>query len=158
MTTLLFKSQLDTENFARTLAQITKKGDVILLFGDLGTGKSTFARAFIRALTHTEEEVPSPTFTLVQTYTSPQFPIWHFDFYRLESPQEIWELGVEDIQTGVALMEWPLKMGAYLPKEALQLIFECGEKEDERRLTIEAPLPWRNRIELLLKQNPYLYS
>ncbi|MEB3701368.1 tRNA (adenosine(37)-N6)-threonylcarbamoyltransferase complex ATPase subunit type 1 TsaE [Candidatus Bealeia paramacronuclearis] len=139
----------ETENLAKALAECAHVGEVILLFGDLGVGKSTFARAFIRALTSENEDVPSPTFTLVQTYTALRFPLWHFDLYRLESPEEIWELGLEEISEGVALIEWPEKMGHHIPKESLHLTFEYGEKEGERRLQIEAPLSWHKRIETL---------
>ena len=149
MKQLTLNSQLDTENFANQLADLLAPSDVILLSGDLGGGKSTFARALIRRLTNPNEEVPSPTFTLVQTYESEKFPIWHFDLYRLEFPEEIWELGFEDIQSGVALIEWPEKMGMYMPSEALHLTFEYGETEGERRVTLKAPLLWLNRIQNL---------
>lgn len=149
MKQLTLKSQLDTENFANQLAASLVPGDILLLSGDLGGGKSTFARALIRCLTNPDEDVPSPTFTLVQTYSSEKFPIWHFDLYRLEVPEEIWELGFEDIQGGVALIEWPEKMGSYMPSEALHLTFEYGETEGERRVTLKAPLLWFNRIQNL---------
>ena len=150
MKTVLFSSQSETESFAKALARVLAPGDVLLLSGDVGGGKSTFARALIRHLTSPDEEVPSPTFTLVQTYESEKFPIWHFDLYRLELPEEVWELGVEDIQKGIALIEWPEKMGPYIPSEALHLTFEYGETEEERRVTLKAPVQWINRIQNLI--------
>jgi len=147
---LTLKSQTETEEFANALAKVLLPGDVLLLSGDLGGGKSTFARALIRCLTNPDEEVPSPTFTLVQTYASEKFPIWHFDLYRLEVPEEIWELGFEDIQEGVAFIEWPEKMGTYIPSEALHLTFEYGETEGERSVTLRASQKWFNRIQNLI--------
>ena len=146
---LTLRSQKDTEEFAKAIAGSLEPSDVILLSGDLGGGKSTFARALIRSLTSESEEVPSPTFTLVQTYQSEKFPIWHFDLYRLEFAEEIWELGFEDIHEGIALIEWPEKMGPFAPEEALHLTFEYGETEGERRLTLKAPARWLSRLQTL---------
>ena len=110
-----------TVALAQSLADISRKGDVYALFGTLGMGKSVFARAFIKHLTQAPE-VPSPTFTLVQTYDAPLFEIYHFDLYRLKNAEEIWELNMEEaLNTSVCLIEWPEKMGAYLPQKALRL-------------------------------------
>ena len=84
------KSEKDTKKLAETLAQKAKRGDVFALFGTLGMGKSVFARAFIQKLTDAKE-VPSPTFTLVQQYEASDFEIYHFDLYRLKSPDEVFE-------------------------------------------------------------------
>lgn len=108
-----------TLEFAAKLADISKKGDFIALFGDLGMGKTTFSRGFINALLG-DIEVPSPTFTLLQTYDY-EIPIYHFDLYRLKSPEEIWELGWEDINDGISLVEWPQMAGEYLPKNRLEI-------------------------------------
>src|SRR5690242_11670525 len=98
------------------LAGAAVRGDVFALAGDLGAGKTTLARGFIRALTTPEEEVPSPTFTLVQTYDTPKGMVWHFDLYRLEDPEEAWELGIEEaFADGISLVEWPERLGALLP-------------------------------------------
>ncbi|MEM9055427.1 MAG: tRNA (adenosine(37)-N6)-threonylcarbamoyltransferase complex ATPase subunit type 1 TsaE, partial [Pseudomonadota bacterium] len=113
-----------TEMLARQLAPLLKAGDIIALYGGLGAGKTTFARTLISALMHRETEVPSPTYTLVQTYEGPDFPIFHFDLYRLEAPDEVFELGWEDTQTGLALIEWPKQAGTYLPAWRLDLTIE----------------------------------
>ncbi len=118
-------SKKDTKKLALTLAQFVQKGCIILLQGDLGAGKTTFARLFIRSLLGDSIEVPSPTFTLVQTYAHTPFTIWHFDLYRLKDPGEAFELGLEQAyEEGVTLIEWPEKLGPYMPKEYIKLHFQ----------------------------------
>ena len=110
------KNQDQMIDFANKLASLCKAGDVIALNGDLGVGKSFFSRAFIRYLCGEDEEVPSPTFTLLQTYEGGGAEIYHFDMYRLESPDECLELGVEEaFQEGICLVEWADKIKPYLP-------------------------------------------
>ncbi len=132
----------DTEKLAQKFAAVAKPGDVLALFGTLGMGKSVFARAFIKSLT-SAEEVPSPTFTLLQTYDAKDFEIYHYDLYRLKSAEEIFELNMEEAMScGVCLIEWPEKMGSYLPRKCLKInITPCGtgrkitlESKDEQRL------------------------
>src|SRR5690242_6068039 len=115
-----------TERLAAIIAGQVRPGDAILLSGDLGAGKTHFARAFINALTSAPEEVPSPTFTLVQTYDAAvhgaPVEIWHFDLYRLKSPDETLELGIEEaFAEGIALVEWPDRLGSLKPREHLEL-------------------------------------
>jgi tRNA threonylcarbamoyl adenosine modification protein YjeE len=110
-----------TAALAAGLARLLAPGDVVALTGDLGAGKTAFARALVRALTSPEEEVPSPTFTLVQTYDTPLGPLWHFDLYRLGSPEEVMELGWDEALAGVALVEWPDRLGRHLPEARLDL-------------------------------------
>lgn len=99
-----------TAALAQLLAPLLRQGDVLALQGDLGAGKTTFARALINALEGPVEEVPSPTFTLVQTYQRGELEIWHFDLYRLEDPEEAWELGIEEaFSEGVSLIECNLR-------------------------------------------------
>ncbi len=112
-------------------------GDVLLLKGDLGAGKSTFARALIQSLCGKDTEVPSPTFTLVQTYDADEFTLWHFDLYRLKHPEEVYELGIEEAyHNGVSLIEWPDRLGGQIPPGALELEFKYGVDENERTLSI----------------------
>lgn len=115
-----------TASLARNLAPKLKAGDVIALRGGLGAGKTTFARALISALMGQETEVPSPTYTLVQTYDGPDFPIFHFDLYRLDDPNEVYELGWDTTQDGLALIEWPDRAGPNLPRWRLDLSFEIA--------------------------------
>jgi tRNA threonylcarbamoyladenosine biosynthesis protein TsaE len=103
------------------LAGIARPGDVIALHGDLGAGKTTLARALIRQLAGPDTEAPSPTFTLVQTYATPGLSIWHFDLYRLEHPGEARELGLEEAVDGLALIEWPERLGRDLPRTRLEV-------------------------------------
>ena len=111
----------DTVKFGQKLATFAKKGDVFALYGTLGMGKTVLSRAFIQKLCDTSE-VPSPTFTLLQIYNSPKFPIYNFDIYRLKSPEEIFEIGMEEaIYDGVSLIEWPEKMGGYIPKKSFKI-------------------------------------
>ncbi len=127
-----------TERLAEALSLIAKRGDTFALFGTLGVGKSVFARAFIQNLTDAKE-VPSPTFTLVQTYEAPDFDIYHFDLYRLKSAEEIWELNMEEaLFNAVSLIEWPEKMGGYLPKDVFK-IFITANDDGHRLVQIETP-------------------
>ena len=97
-----------TKNFAISLAKQAKKGSVILLKGDLGSGKTTFAQFFIYEICGTKDIVTSPTFNLVHQYKSANFDLWHFDLYRLKNAEEVYELGLEDaLKYGVSLIEWP---------------------------------------------------
>ncbi len=135
MRKFLLSTEADTKAFGQRLAQWARKGDVFALSGTLGMGKSVLARAFIKELTGAKE-VPSPTFTLVQSYNAPQFEIYHFDLYRLKSAEEIFEIGVEEaLYDGVSLIEWPEKMGSYLPRNVFHVRFSA--QKDGRLLTIE---------------------
>jgi len=110
-----------TQRLAADVARLARAGDMIALWGDLGSGKTVFARGFITALVG-ETEVPSPTFSLAQSYDGPDFTIWHFDFYRLDDPWEVLELGFNDaLVDGVALVEWPDRLGDLLPADRLDI-------------------------------------
>lgn len=124
--TLTLPTEADTAALGVRLAGIARPGDCILLEGPIGAGKSSLARAFIRARLGREEEVPSPTFTLVQTYDAGGVEIWHADLYRLTHPDEVWELGLEDaFHTAICLVEWPDRLGAHVPEGALRLRLEA---------------------------------
>ena len=133
---------------AARLAAAVTSGDIIALSGDLGAGKTVFARGLIRACLGIDEEVPSPTFTLVQVYDSPRGAIWHFDLYRLRAPDEAWELGIEDaFATGISLIEWPDRLGGLLPAERrLDIELEFGERPNARRAIINGSADWRARL------------
>ncbi|MFN3076963.1 MAG: tRNA (adenosine(37)-N6)-threonylcarbamoyltransferase complex ATPase subunit type 1 TsaE [Alphaproteobacteria bacterium] len=105
----------------RALARVLRSGDVLALEGDLGSGKTALARAVVQAWLGPEEEVPSPTFTLVQTYDIPSGLVaWHFDLYRLNHPEEAVELGLEEaLAEGIVMMEWPERLGPLLPAHRL---------------------------------------
>ena len=128
----------ETERLARRLAPHAASGDIIGLCGPLGSGKTAFARAFIRArLGRPVEEVPSPTFTLVQLYEHAAGAIWHFDLYRLSAPEEAYELGIEDAFSGaISLIEWPEKLGSMMPADWLEVRLVPGEDEAARIVTI----------------------
>ena len=134
--TFITRSESETIELAERITAIARKGDVFALYGTLGMGKSVFARAFIQKLT-SAEEVPSPTFTLVQNYTAPFFEIYHFDLYRLKSPDEVFELGFEEaVYDGVSLIEWPEKAGCWLPKDIFTI--EIVSHETGRQINIIA--------------------
>jgi len=111
-----------TRRLGAALAAHAQPGDVIALWGDLGVGKSELARAFIQSVLGPTEEVPSPTFTLVQTYDFPLAQVWHFDLYRLERPEDAIELDIEEaFASGICLIEWPERLGPYLPARRLDV-------------------------------------
>ncbi len=128
------ENEEQTAQIAAQLADITEIGDVWALFGTLGMGQSVFARAFIKHLSNAEE-VPSPTFTLVQMYHTQKFDIYHYDLYRLEKTSDIFELDVEDaFYNGVSLVEWPEKMGNLAPRNMWNITIEADDKG--RKITI----------------------
>ncbi len=131
------KSEAETIEIATNFAQNVSPGTVVALYGTLGAGKSAFCRGFIQSLCQQVEDVPSPTFTLLQTYEAPNFEIYHFDMYRLKQPEEAYELGIEDaFLDGVSLIEWPEKIGYLLPKNAIRITIEINA-DQSRLITIE---------------------
>lgn len=144
-----------TQRLARALAQRAVLGDVIALHGDLGCGKTTFARAYINALPTSgddqgasqQEEVPSPTFTLVQIYERRPAPVWHFDLYRIEHAEEVYELGIEEaFAHGISLIEWPVRLGPLLPSERLDLELIFADSSEARRARLRGHGAWRQRL------------
>lgn len=134
-----------TRRLARWVAPLLAAGDVIGLSGALGVGKTTFVRAVIAALGGAEE-VPSPTFSLVQTYPLDDLTIWHFDLYRLNRPDEVIELGLDDaLDQGVVLIEWPERLGEYLPAERLDIRF-CAVRDGARTATLTGHGSWVGRL------------
>ncbi len=119
----------ETARLGAAISAVLRPGDAILLFGPLGAGKSTLARGLVRALTTPDEDVPSPTFTLVQMYAGDAFPLYHFDLYRLKSAAEVFELGLDEaLDTGVAIIEWPERLEGGLPPDRLEVrLLQDGE-------------------------------
>ncbi len=146
-----------TQALAEQVAPLLQVGDCLLLYGDVGLGKTSFTRFLIGAMQHKPEEVTSPTFTLVQPYrvslaNGALINLHHYDLYRLESPAELEELGFEEsVETGIAVVEWPEKALDYLPKDAVKISFEAGPCEQAREIHIEAPDDWSDRMQLLLE-------
>lgn len=128
-----------TAALAGRLAPLLRRGDVLALTGDLGVGKTAFARALLRAMGH-KGDVPSPTFTLVQIYEFESSPVWHFDFYRIAAPEEAYETGIEAaFAEAIAIIEWPDKVAALLPAERIDLRFDFTERDDARRICMTVP-------------------
>ena len=135
MTVFISDSEQETAKIAGQLAKTVRIGDVIALYGTLGAGKTAFCRGFIQSLTQATE-VPSPTFTLLQVYDTPAFPIYHFDMYRLKNPLEAYEIGIEDaFAEGVSLIEWPEKLGNLLPPKHISVYIDIIP--EGRRITIK---------------------
>lgn len=139
-----------THRLAARLAAAARPGDVIALKGPLGVGKTEFARGFIRALARRHgvrppAEVPSPTFTLAQSYALGAATVWHFDLYRLERPQDAAELGLDEaLAGGVTLIEWPERLGKLLPRDRLdlELAYAGPGRPDARRARLTARGGW----------------
>ena len=138
-----------TAELAGRIAAVAEPTDIIALKGELGTGKTTFARAFIRH--HGEcDDIPSPTFTLVQTYASGPTAIWHFDLYRLRTPEEAWELAIEDaFVSGISLVEWPERLGSLLPERRLEITFRFGAEPGARHLLLDPSNDWQARLAMI---------
>ena len=126
-----------TERFAASVAAAMRPGDAILLAGPLGAGKTAFARALLRAATNDPAlDVPSPSFTLVQSYDTPRGRVHHFDLWRLDGPSALTEIGWDDAREDIVLVEWPGRLGALIPPDALRLEFEFTDT-DARTLRID---------------------
>lgn len=140
-----------TQELATALAALVRRGDVIGLGGELGAGKTAFARAFIHARAgEGKEDVPSPTFTLAQVYDLPEFPVWHFDLYRLAKAADAIELGIEDaFAEGVSLIEWPGRLGRWLPRDRLDVLLTQGAHENARHAVLAGHGSWAARLEIL---------
>ncbi len=135
---------------AASLAPRLRPGDVLLLDGGIGAGKTHFARCLIQTLQEEPEDVPSPTFTLVQVYDVPTGELWHTDLYRLSDPDQVVELGLtEAFEEAICLVEWPDRLEDLTPKAALSLSFEVTG-DDSRRVTLSWQDPrWDALLEAL---------
>lgn len=123
-----------TGRLAGRLVRLLTPGDIVALWGQLGSGKTSLVRALVRrALGDAGAEVPSPTFTLVQTYDLPMGKVWHFDLYRISVPEEVIELGWDEARgDGITLVEWPDRLGALLPDDRLDLHLDFCDAPDAR--------------------------
>jgi tRNA threonylcarbamoyladenosine biosynthesis protein TsaE len=132
-----------TERFAAEVAAAMHPGDAILLSGPLGAGKTAFARALLRAAAEDPAlEVPSPSFTLVQSYATPRGTVHHFDLWRLDGPAALAELGWDDARDDIVLVEWPDRLGALIPPDALRLDFQLADG-DAREVRVAG---WSGRL------------
>lgn len=130
------KSEEETATAAADIADTLKYPVNLCLYGDLGAGKTSFCRAFIRHLLHNPDEtIPSPTYTLVQTYGNDT--IWHFDLYRLKTEQDLYDIGWEDALTAkICLIEWPERLGTLKPQNSVDIVIETLADE-ARRITVD---------------------
>ncbi len=133
---MILADEAATARLGAAIARALKAGEAICLSGPLGAGKSTLARALIRALTSPDEEVPSPTFTLVQFYEGRDLKIAHFDLYRLTDPDEAYEIGLDEaLDDGAAVIEWPERLEGSLPADRLDVEISLEGSGRRARLT-----------------------
>ena len=145
---IICRTVAETEQLAAKLAALAVPGDIFALSGGLGAGKTTFARGFVHALTNTNDDVPSPTFTLVQIYDTTKGQIWHCDLYRLTTPEDAAELGLDDaFSDAMCVIEWPERLGSLLPTRRLALSFNFDKTDSVvRQIEIEGDAQWAERL------------
>lgn len=144
--TLLLPDEAATQALGRAIAAALQPGEAVCLSGPLGAGKSTLARTLVRALTTPDEEVPSPTFTLVQFYEGPRLNVAHFDLYRLSSPEEAYEIGLDEaLDEGAAVIEWPERLEGHLPRDRLDVEIALSDNDKARVARLAAHGAWEGR-------------
>ena len=133
MRDVIIRSEADTEKLGKEIADSLKPGDVVALIGDPGTGKTTLTKYIAEGL-GIREMITSPTFTIVSEYRSGRIPMFHFDVYRLENSEDIFETGVEEYfdMGGVCIVEWADMIAEILPDDTKCVFMEYGENEGER--------------------------
>lgn len=139
------KENLDIEAFKKIATSISyqlKVGDIVCLHGNLGAGKTQFAKSLISNITNFKEEnVQSPTFNIVQTYKlkNDEGEIWHFDLYRLKDPEELIEIGLEEaLDRAISIIEWPEIASEYLPEDKIDVIIEFSKEKNKRNIEIKS--------------------
>lgn len=142
--TLALADDAATGRLGAAVARSLRAGEAVCLTGPLGAGKSTLARALVRALTTPDEDVPSPTFTLVQFYEGPHLKVAHFDLYRLSDPDEAYEIGLDEaLEDGAAVIEWPERLEGRLPADRLDI--EIAMDGEARRASLSRHGAWKER-------------
>jgi tRNA threonylcarbamoyladenosine biosynthesis protein TsaE len=142
---VLLPDEPATAALGAAVERALRPGEAVCLYGPLGAGKTSFARGLIRAATSPQEEVPSPTFTLVQLYVGERLTISHLDLYRLSDPDEAFELGLDEaLEVGAAVIEWPERLGLALPPDRLAVEIEHADPGRRARLTGHGA--WRSRV------------
>lgn len=143
---MILKNEAATRALGAAVAAALRPGEAVCLTGPLGAGKSVLARALIRALTTPDEEVPSPTFTLVQFYDGRTFPLAHFDLYRLENADEVFEIGLDEaLDDGAVVIEWPERLEGRLPPDRLDIEIAPGPDDGSRQASLTAHGAWKGR-------------
>ncbi len=139
MSTYISHSEEETKKIAYKIAANSKKGDIIVLCGELGSGKTKFTEGFLEYF-NLQNELSSPTFTIVNVYDAPNFPIYHFDVYRLEDIDEFYAIGGDEyFSNGVCIIEWGEKIEEILPESYLKISFTRDfEDSNTRTLNIES--------------------
>ena len=151
--TFVSNGPLETEELASALKENLQNGDIILLKGEIGAGKSLFARSLIQSTMDQVEEVPSPTFTIVQTYETKLGSIWHADLYRLTEQSEIFELGLIDaFVSEIVIVEWPERLGHLEPQDALTVEIIILENDKREVIFSSNSSMWKVRLEKTLQQ------
>jgi tRNA threonylcarbamoyladenosine biosynthesis protein TsaE len=143
MSQINIDSLVDLKNISVKIAALANVGDIIFLRGELGSGKTSFAKYFINSISNHDQNVTSPTFNILQIYDCENFSAWHYDFYRIETEEEIVNLGLDDaFANGVSIIEWPEKIQSFLPQASLEIHFSFTEKHNSRLLTISGNGKW----------------
>ena len=151
--TLISNGLLETKALAIRIRENLQNGDIVLLKGEIGAGKSHFARSLIQAAMDKVEDVPSPTFTLVQTYDTIVGSIWHADLYRLSDQSEVFELGLIDaFGNDIVLIEWPDRLGYLEPQDALTVELVILENDKREVIFSTSSCMWEARLEKTLQK------
>lgn len=144
--TINLPDEAATARLGAAVAGALRDGEAICLYGPLGAGKSTLARALVRRLTAPDEDVPSPTFTLVQFYETAGFPLAHFDLYRLTDADEAFEIGLDEaLDEGAVLIEWPQRLQGRLPPDRLDIEISLEDGGETRRARLTPHGAWKGR-------------